>query len=77
MALDETARSRALVVVGVALVIPDYRLGSATTVGAHLGLLSGCRFALLQLLNKGYRQRYSALAIAFIKTASPFSVCWG
>jgi drug/metabolite transporter (DMT)-like permease len=54
-----------LVVLGVALVIPDYRLGSATTLGAIWGLLSGLSFALLQLLNKGYRQRYSALAIAF------------
>ena len=55
----------ALVVLGVALVIPEYRLGSATTLGAIWGLLSGLSFALLQLLNKGYRQRYSALAIAF------------
>ncbi|MGB3200080.1 MAG: DMT family transporter [Nodosilinea sp.] len=55
----------ALVVVGVALVIPDYRLGSATALGALWGLLSGLSFALLQLLNKGYRQRYSAIAIAF------------
>lgn len=55
----------ALVVLGVALVIPEYRLGSATTLGAFWGLLSGLSFALLQLLNKGYRQRYSAVAIAF------------
>ncbi|MEA5452876.1 DMT family transporter [Leptolyngbya sp. CCNP1308] len=55
----------ALVVLGVALVIPEYRLGSATTLGAVWGLLSGLSFALLQLLNKGYRQRYSAVAIAF------------
>ncbi|MGB3136341.1 MAG: DMT family transporter, partial [Nodosilinea sp.] len=54
-----------LVVAGVALVIPDYRIGSATTLGAVWGLLSGFSFALLQLLNKGYRQRHSALAIAF------------
>lgn len=62
----------ALVVVGVALVIPDYRLGSATTVGAIWGLLSGLSFALLQLLNKGYRQRYSALAIAFYQDGFAF-----
>lgn len=55
----------ALVVLGVALVIPEYQLGSATTLGAVWGLLSGLSFALLQLLNKGYRQRYSAVAIAF------------
>lgn len=55
----------ALVILGVALVIPEYRLGSATTLGAGWGLLSGLSFALLQLLNKGYRQRYSAVAIAF------------
>ena len=62
----------ALVVVGVTLVIPDYRLGSATTVGAIWGLLSGLSFALLQLLNKGYRQRYSALAIAFYQDGFAF-----
>lgn len=55
----------ALVVLGVALVIPEYQLESATTLGAVWGLLSGLSFALLQLLNKGYRQRYSAVAIAF------------
>ena len=54
-----------LVVLGVALVVPEYRLGAATTLGAMWGLLSGFSFALLQLLNKGYRQRYSALAIAW------------
>lgn len=55
----------ALVLFGVALVIPEYQLGSATTLGAVWGLLSGLSFALLQLLNKSYRQRYSAVAIAF------------
>ncbi len=54
-----------VVVIGVALVIPDYELGTATTIGAMWGLLSGLSFALLQLMNKGYRQRYSAVAIAF------------
>ncbi|NJL47994.1 MAG: DMT family transporter [Leptolyngbyaceae cyanobacterium SM2_5_2] len=54
-----------LVVIGVALVVPDYRLGSATMQGVGWGLLSGLSFALLQLLNKGYRQQYSALVIAF------------
>lgn len=64
----------ALVVLGVALVIPEYRPGSATTLGAIWGLLSGLSFALLQLLNKGYRQRYSALAIAFYQD---FFACLG
>jgi drug/metabolite transporter (DMT)-like permease len=54
-----------LVVIGVALVVPNYRMGSETTSGILWGLLSGFSFALLQLLNKGYRQHYSALVIAF------------
>jgi drug/metabolite transporter (DMT)-like permease len=54
-----------LVVFGVALVIPEYRLGTEMTTGAIWGLLSGLSFALLQLLNKGYRQRYGAITIAF------------
>lgn len=54
-----------LVVCGVALVIPDYRLATEMTVGAIWGLLSGLSFAFLQLLNSGYRQRYAAITIAF------------
>lgn len=53
------------VLLGVALVIPAYSLAASDAVGALWGLASGLSFALLQLLNKGYRQRYSALAIAF------------
>jgi drug/metabolite transporter (DMT)-like permease len=53
------------VVIGVALVVPDYRLGAAASRGAIWGLLSGFSFALLQLLNKDYRRRYGALTIAF------------
>ncbi|MBD0269611.1 MAG: DMT family transporter [Cyanobacteria bacterium Co-bin8] len=52
------------VLLGVALVIPEYSFSASSTVGAIWGLLSGLSFALLQLVNKGYRQRYSALAIA-------------
>ncbi|MBD0335638.1 MAG: DMT family transporter [Cyanobacteria bacterium Co-bin13] len=52
------------VLLGVALVIPEYSFSASSTVGAVWGLLSGLSFALLQLVNKGYRQRYSALAIA-------------
>ncbi|WP_035985999.1 DMT family transporter [Leptolyngbya sp. KIOST-1] len=62
----------ALVVLGVALVIPEYRLGSDTTLGAIWGLLSGLSFALLQLLNKGYRKRYGAVAIAFYQDLFAF-----
>jgi drug/metabolite transporter (DMT)-like permease len=54
----------AAVLLGVALVIPEYSFSASSTVGAGWGLLSGLSFALLQLVNKGYRQRYSALAIA-------------
>lgn len=54
-----------LVLLGVALVVPEYRLEAEATLGAIWGVLSGLSFALLQLLNKGYRQRYAALAIAF------------
>ncbi|HIK46310.1 MAG TPA: DMT family transporter [Leptolyngbyaceae cyanobacterium M65_K2018_010] len=60
------------VVLGVALVVPSYRLGSAMTLGALWGLLSGLSFALLQLLNKGYRQRHSALTIAFYQNLFAF-----
>jgi drug/metabolite transporter (DMT)-like permease len=61
-----------LVVLGVALVIPDYSWGSTTTLGAGWGLLSGLSFAVLQLLNKGYRRRYGAIAIAFYQDLFAF-----
>ena len=61
-----------LVVLGVALVIPEYRLEAEMTEGAIWGLLSGLSFALLQLLNKGYRQRYSAIFIAFYQDLFAF-----
>lgn len=53
------------VTVGVALVIPEYNLSANATVGALWGLAAGLSFAVLQLLNKGYRKRYGAVAIAF------------
>ena len=66
----------ALVVLGVALVIPEYRLEAEMTVGAIWGLLSGLSFALLQLLNKGYRQRYTAIVIAFYQDLFAFLSLW-
>jgi drug/metabolite transporter (DMT)-like permease len=68
----QDAITAALVVLGVALVIPEYRLEADMTVGAFWGLLSGLSFALLQLLNKGYRQHYSALSIAFYQDVFAF-----
>jgi drug/metabolite transporter (DMT)-like permease len=68
----QDAVKAALVVLGVALVIPEYRLEAEMTVGAFWGLLSGLSFALLQLLNKGYRQRLSALLIAFYQDLFAF-----
>lgn len=53
------------VLLGVVLVMPDYSLVTSDAVGALWGLASGLSFALLQLLNKSYRQHYSSLAIAF------------
>lgn len=58
-----------VVLLGVALVVPQPLLTPAgwgpASLAAFWGLLSGLSFALLQLLNKGYRQRYSALTLAF------------
>lgn len=49
---------------GVALVVPNYRWGTAAMAGALWGLGAGLSFALLQVLNRGYRQRYGAGTIA-------------
>jgi len=73
----QDAGTAVLVVAGVALVIPEYRLEAEMTIGAIWGVLSGLSFALLQLLNKGYRQQYSALAIAFYQDLFAFlSLLW-
>lgn len=61
-----------IVLLGVALVIPDYDLTATATVGALWGLASGLSFAVLQLLNKGYRERYGAVAIAFYQDGFAF-----
>jgi drug/metabolite transporter (DMT)-like permease len=73
----QDAGTAVLVVAGVSLVIPEYRLEAEMTIGAIWGILSGLSFALLQLLNKGYRQQYSALAIAFYQDLFAFlSLLW-
>jgi drug/metabolite transporter (DMT)-like permease len=61
-----------LIVLGVALVVPEYRLDAEITLGAIWGLLSGLSFALLQLLNRRYRQHDSALVIAFYQNLFAF-----
>jgi drug/metabolite transporter (DMT)-like permease len=50
---------------GVALVIPDFELGSNITQGALWGIASGFSFSILSILNRKYVQNYSSFVIAF------------
>lgn len=50
---------------GVALVIPEWRLGNDITLGVFWGVLSGLSFALLSVLNRKYVRTYSSLQVAF------------
>lgn len=61
-----------IVLAGVAMVIPEYNLATNATLGALWGLGAGLSFAVLQLLNKRYRDRYGAVAIAFHQDSFAF-----
>lgn len=57
------------VLLGVALVVPHYDLADQSMRGAIWGLLSGLSFAVLNLINKGYVQRYNPEGMAFYQNA--------
>ncbi|MCO6480508.1 MAG: EamA family transporter [Phaeodactylibacter sp.] len=57
---------------GVALVIPEWRLGNNTTLGVFWGVLSGLSFALLSVLNRKYVRTYSSLQVAFYQDLMAF-----
>ncbi len=59
---------------GVALVIPEWRLGNDTTLGVFWGVLSGASFALLAVLNRKYVRTYSSLKVAFYQDLMAFVV---
>ena len=50
---------------GVALVIPEWKLGNQITLGVFWGIISGATFALLSVLNRKYVRTYSSLQVAF------------
>ncbi|MCB0594572.1 MAG: EamA family transporter [Lewinellaceae bacterium] len=57
---------------GVALVIPEWKLGNNTTLGVFWGVLSGISFALLSVLNRKYVRTYSSLQVAFYQDLVAF-----
>ncbi|MEO0538350.1 MAG: DMT family transporter [Cyanobacteria bacterium P01_A01_bin.123] len=57
------------ILIGVALVVPSYDLADRAVQGAIWGLLSGLSFAVLNLFNRGYVQRYSPEGMAFYQNA--------
>ncbi len=59
---------------GVALVIPEWRLGNNITLGVFWGVLSGLTFALLSVLNRRYVRTYSSLQVAFYQDLMAFLV---
>ena len=57
---------------GVALVIPEWKLGNSITLGVFWGVLSGVSFALLSVLNRKYVRTYSSLKVAFYQDLVAF-----
>ena len=62
----------AIALAGVALVIPEWKLGNNTTLGVFWGVLSGISFALLSVLNRKYVRTYSSLQVAFYQDLVAF-----
>lgn len=59
---------------GVILIIPEWKLGNNITLGVFWGTLSGATFALLSVLNRKYVRTYSSLQIAFYQDLVAFLV---
>lgn len=59
---------------GVALVIPEWKLGNNITLGVFWGVLSGATFALLAVLNRKYVRTYSSLQVAFYQDLAAFLI---
>jgi len=59
----------AIVVIGLALVIPAFDLSNHVTQGVFWGVLSGFTFAVLSLLNRMHVNRHQPLAVAFYQHA--------
>ncbi|MCB0582938.1 MAG: EamA family transporter [Phaeodactylibacter sp.] len=57
---------------GVALVIPEWKLGNNITLGVFWGVLSGLSFALLSVLNRRYVRTYTSLQVAFYQDMVAF-----
>ena len=50
---------------GIALIAPEWAFSHSITQGLVWGVAAGSSFAVLSLLNRGLRQRYSSAALAF------------
>lgn len=56
-----------LLVLGLILIVPQFSFRNRIFLGVLFGLLSGISFAVLTLINKGLRSRYSAINITFFQ----------
>ena len=54
-----------VVFLGVAIVVPEFRLENQSTKGILFGVFSGLTYALLSLMNKKFSRRYSGAQIGF------------
>ena len=55
---------------GVALMIPQWQPGNVVFQGASWGVVAGCSFAVLSLLNRELGQKYDATSLAFYQDAA-------
>ncbi|MBU3190494.1 DMT family transporter [Clostridium bowmanii] len=54
-----------ITLMGVALVVPKFKLGNNLTEGVLWGILSSFTYAVLSMLNRKYVKEYSSIVIAF------------
>ncbi len=54
-----------VVFLGVAIVVPEFRLENQSTKGILFGVFSGLTYALLSLMNKKFSRKYSGAQIGF------------
>lgn len=60
----------AIMLGGVVLIVPEFRLGNQMTQGVLWGLLSALTYAVLSLMNRRLSSRYSGMLTAFYEQAA-------
>lgn len=58
-----------IVLIGVAITIPEFSLGNSMFIGILVGMLSALAYAVLTIMNKAFAEKYSGTVTAFYEQA--------